>query len=65
MPMEKQNQTHEIPTGKKLDSRNTHGKKFWIHEILTKRNFGPTKYPGEKISDPRNTTRKILDPMKI
>ena len=40
---------------KKLDPRNTHVKTFWTHEISTKKNFGPTKYPGKKNVNPRNT----------
>ena len=28
-----------------LDPQNTHEKKFWAHEIVTRKNFGPTKYP--------------------
>ena len=30
------------------------------NEILTIKNFGPTKYPREKISNPRNTNDKII-----
>lgn len=34
-------------------------KKFWTHEIIpTRKKIGRTKYPGEKISDPRNTQAK-------
>ena len=36
-----------------LDPQNTHEKKFETHEIPTKKYFRPTKYPQEKISDPR------------
>ena len=32
--------------------------KFWNHEIPTRKNFRPTKYPREKILDPRNTHEK-------
>ena len=32
-----------------------HEKKNWTHEIPTRRNFGPTKYPRENILDPQNT----------
>ena len=35
------------------DPQNTHEKKFETHEIPTKKYFRPTKYPQEKISDPR------------
>ena len=33
----------------------THEKKFWIHEILRRKNLGPTKYQQENILDRRNT----------
>ena len=48
------NENHEI----------THGRKFWTHEIPTRKYFGPTKYAREKILDPRNTHdgRMALDP---
>ena len=32
--------------------------KFWAHEIPTRINLWPTKYPREKILDPRNTHKK-------
>ena len=36
----------------------THEKKFWIHEILRRKNLGPTKYPrrhdGTMALDPRD-----------
>ena len=32
-----------------LDPQNTHEKKSLTHEITTRENFGPTKFPGEKI----------------
>ena len=58
-----------------LDPRNTHEKKSLTHEIPTGENFGPTKYPRDKILDPRNThekkfetheiaTRKVFGPTK-
>ena len=31
----------------------THKSKFWTQEIPTRKYFGPTKYPREKILDPR------------
>ena len=41
----------------------THERKFWTHEIPTRKNLGPTKYPKEKIWDSPNTHgKKILDP---
>ena len=53
------------PTRKMLDPRNTYKIKFWTqekksrtHEIPTKTNFGPKKYPREKILDPWNTHEK-------
>ena len=45
-------------TRKNLDPRNTHDKKFQTHEISTRKNLGPTKYPREKTLDPRNTHEK-------
>ena len=42
------NENHEI----------THGRKFWTHEIPTRKNLGLTKYPRENILDPRNTHEK-------
>ena len=39
--------------------RSTHEKKLWTHEIPTRKNLGPTKYPREKIWDPRD---KMWDP---
>ena len=33
----------------------THKKKSWIHEIPTRKYFGPTKCPREKTLDQRNT----------
>ena len=42
---EKKSWTHEIPTKKNWDPRNTQEKVFWAHEITTSKNFGLTKYP--------------------
>ena len=42
-----------------FESRNQPQEKKWTHEILTRKNFRPTKYPQEKISDPRIPTRKF------
>ena len=33
----------------------THTRKFWTHKTPTRKNLGPTKYPRQKIFDPRNT----------
>ena len=33
-------------------------KKFWIHELPTKKDLGSTKYPQERNLDPRNTHEK-------
>ena len=41
-----------------MDPQNTHEKKSLTHEITTRENFGPTKYPREKNWDPRNTHEK-------
>ena len=49
---------HEIHTKKNLELRNTHEKRFWTHNIPTRKDFGPTKYPREKILDPQNTHKK-------
>ena len=46
------------PREKFLDPQSTHEKKFWTHEIPTRKNFGPTTYLREKILDPRNTYEK-------
>ena len=43
----------------------THEKKFGIHEILTRKNLGHTKYPREKIWDPRNTHEKKIGTHEI
>ena len=43
---------------------NMHEKKFCTHEITHKKNIGPTKYPPEKILDPRNIHEKIFGPTK-
>ena len=45
----------EIPTKKMLDLRNTHMKKFGTQEIPTRKRFRPTKYPQQKILDPRHS----------
>ena len=50
--------THEIPTRKKLNPRNTLKKKFQIHELPNRKNFGPTKYPQETFLNRRNTHQK-------
>ena len=58
-----------------MEPRNTHEDKYLTHEIPTRENFGPTKYPRKKILDPRNnheknfetheiSTRKYFRPMK-
>ena len=36
----------------------THERKFWTHEIPTRKNLGPAKYPRGKTLDPRNTHEK-------
>ena len=41
-----------------FDPRNTHEKKLRTHDISTRKNFGPTKYPREKNSNARNTHEK-------
>ena len=50
--------TYETSARRILDPRNSHEKKIWTHEIPTKNNFRPTKYPGEEIWNPRNTCEK-------
>ena len=50
--------THEIPTGKNLNPRNTHNKKFPTHELPTRKTFGPMKYPWETFLNLRNTHQK-------
>ena len=44
----------------------SHEKIFWAHEIPTRKNFGPTKYPREKIwTDEGNTHEKKFRTRKI
>ena len=43
----------------------THEKKFCTHEIPTRKNFGPTKYPREKTLDTRNTHKTRNTPENI
>ena len=45
--------TYETSTRKNFQPQNTHKKKIGIHRILTKKHFGPTKYPQENITDPQ------------
>ena len=58
----------KYPREKISDLRNTHEKKLWTHEILTRHEippriyFEPTKYPRENILGPRNTRENILEP---
>ena len=40
--------------------RNIHEKKFWSHEISTRKNFELTRYPREEILDPQNTQEKKI-----
>ena len=40
------------------DLRNIHGKKIWTDKLPTREKSGPTKYPREKILEPRNTLKK-------
>ena len=55
-----------IESHKILDPRNTHEKKSWTHKTPMGKNFEPTKYPREKISDPRRrdgtVARDLGDP---
>ena len=48
----------KYPREKIWDPRNTHEKKIGTHEIPTRRNFGPTKYPqrhdGTMALDPQD-----------
>ena len=48
-----------------MDPLNIHEKTFRTHEIPTRKNLGPTKYPREKISDPRNTQGKKFETHEI
>ena len=50
--------THEIPTRKKLNPRNTLKKKFQTHELPNRKTFGHTKYPRETFLNLRNTHQK-------
>ena len=47
-----------IPATKILDPQSTHEKKIRIHNVPTRKTFGPIKYAQEKISDSRNTRKK-------
>ena len=39
--------------------------KFWTNETPMRKNFGSTKYPQEKILDPRNTHEKKFETPEI
>ena len=53
------NLTREILTRKNFGL----ARKFWTHEIPTRKNFRPTKYPQEKNFEPTKYPREnILDP---
>ena len=58
---------HEVPTKHPreifLDLQNANEKKLYPQN-LTRKNFGPTKYPREEISDPRNNLEKKFGPTK-
>ena len=43
----------------------THERKFRTHEIPTRKNLGPTKYPGESFLGPRNTHEQKFWPHEI
>lgn len=43
---------YELLPRKTLDQRDTLEKKIWTHEMLTRKNFVPTKYPREETLDP-------------
>ena len=42
----------KYPREKNRDPRNTHEKKYWTHEIPTRKKLERIKYPREKIEDP-------------
>ena len=42
-------------TRKYFEPRNAHEKKFQVHGIPTRKNFGLTKYPRKNVLDQRNT----------
>ena len=44
-----------IENQKILDRCNSHEKKIGTHEIPTRKNFGPTKYPQEKLRTNEDT----------
>ena len=57
--------SHEIPTRKILDPRNTHEKKCWTHEIPERKNIGPTKYLREKMDPQRHDGMVARDPQDL
>ena len=54
-PQQQKFRTHEVPTRKILDLRNTRKEKLPTHKVPTIKTFGPAKYPQRKISDPSST----------
>ena len=50
--------TNEIPTRKNSEQSNTLEKNFWTHDVPTRKQFGSTKCPREKLLDPRSTHEK-------
>ena len=46
----------KYPREKNSVQWSTHKKNFWTHIIASNKYFRPTKYLGEKIWDPRNTS---------
>ena len=55
----------KYPRVKIVDPRNTHDRKLWTHEILTRKNLGPTKYPRENILNSRNAHEKNIQAHEI
>ena len=54
----------KLATRKKLDTQNTHEKKFQTHKTPSRKNFGSTKYHEKNIWTNKISTRKNLRPTK-
>ena len=50
--------SHAAGNWKSLNQEIRPEKKKWTHKILTRKTFGPTKYPREKVFSQRNTQEK-------
>ena len=55
----------KYPHEKNLKPQNTHEKRFWTHQIPTRKNLRPTKRWQEKISGTRNNLKKKIETNEI